>query len=55
MIRPGVVLVKLQILSQGTVPRRTACGEPLDAIQDGALEPLCAADDLVVSLDRVDE
>src|SRR5215510_8502202 len=55
MIRPGVVLVKLQILSQGTVPRRTVCGEPHDAIQDGALEPLCAADDLVVSLDRVEE
>jgi peptidoglycan lytic transglycosylase len=55
MLRPGVVLVKLQILSQGAVPRRTACGEPRDAIQDGALEPLCAADDLVVSLDRVDE
>src|SRR6266567_1740320 len=55
MLRPGVVLVKLQILRQGTVPRRTACGEPLDAVQDGALEPLCAADDLVVSLDRVDE
>ena len=55
ILRPGVVLVKLQILSQGTVPRRTACGEPLDAIQDSALEPLCAADDLVVSLDRVDE
>jgi rare lipoprotein A len=55
MIRPGVVLVKLQILSQGTVPRRTACGEPLDGVQDGALEPLCAAEDLVVSLDRLDE
>ena len=55
MIRPGVVLVKLQILSQGTIPRRTACGEPLEAIQDGALQPLCVADDLVVSLERVDE
>jgi len=55
MIRPGVVLVKLQVLSQGTGPRRTACGEPLDAIQDSTLEPLCAADDLVVSLDRVEE
>jgi len=55
MIRPGVVLVKLQVLSQGSVPRRTACGEPLDAIQDGTLEPLCAADDRVVSLDRVEE
>ena len=55
MIRPGVVLVKLQILSQGTVPRRTVCGEPVEAIQDGALEPLCAADDLVVSLDCVEE
>jgi len=55
MLRPGVVLVQLQILSQGTAPRRTACGEPLHAIQDGALEPLCAADDLVVSLDRVEK
>jgi rare lipoprotein A len=55
MIRPGVVAVKLQILSQGTIPRRTACGEPLEAIQDGALGPLCVADDLVVSLDCVDE
>ncbi len=55
LVRPGVVLVKLQILSQGTVPRRTAYGAPLDAVQDGALESLCAADDLVVSLDRADE
>ncbi len=55
LIRPGVVLVKLQILSQGTVPRRTACGEPPEAIQDGALAPLCTADDRVVSLDRVEE
>jgi rare lipoprotein A len=55
MLRPGVVLVKLKIVSQGTVPRRTALGTPLDAVQDGALEPLRAADDLAVSLDRVDE
>ncbi len=55
MVRPGVVLVKLQILSQGTVPRRTALGTPLGAVQDGALEPLHAEDDRVVSLDRVDE
>ena len=55
MVRPGVVLVKLQIISQGTVPRRTAYGAPRDAIHDGALESLCAADDLVVSLDRADE
>jgi peptidoglycan lytic transglycosylase len=55
MLRPGVVLVKLKIVSQSTVPRRTALGTPLDAVQDGALEPLHAADDLVVSLDRVDE
>jgi len=55
LIRPGVVLVKLEILRQGTVPRRTACGEPHDDIPDGALVPLCAADDLVVSLDRVEE
>ena len=55
MLRPGVVLVKLKIVSQGTVPRRTALGTSLDAVQDGALEPLRAADDLAVSLDRVDE
>jgi rare lipoprotein A len=55
MLRPGVVLVKLKILSQGTVPRRTALGTPLDAIQDGALEPLHAEDDLVVSRDSVYE
>ena len=55
LIRPGVVLVKLQILSHAPVPRRTACGEPFDTVQDGALEPLCGADDRVVSLTRVDE
>ena len=55
MVRPGVVLVKLQILSQGTVPRRTALGTPLGAVQDGAFENLCAAEDLVVSLDSVEE
>jgi hypothetical protein len=49
------VLVKLKIISQGTVPRRTAFGTSLDAVQDGVLEPLRAADDLVVSLDRVYE
>ena len=52
MVRPGVVLVKLQIISQGTVPRRTALGTPLNAVADGALEPLRAENDLVVSLDR---
>src|SRR5262249_4964385 len=52
LVRRGVVFVKLQILSQGTVPRRTALGTPLDAGEDGALEPLRAEDDLVVSLDR---
>jgi rare lipoprotein A len=55
IVRPGVVPVKLKILSQGTVSRRTAFGSPLDAVQDGALESLRAADDHVVSLDRVDE
>ena len=54
MLRPGV-LVKLQILSQSTAPRRTALGTPLDADQDGALEPLSAADDLVMSLARGDK
>jgi len=54
MIRPGVVPVKLQILSQGRGPQRTACGAPLDAFQDGTMEPLCTVDDLVVSLDRDD-
>jgi rare lipoprotein A len=51
MLRPGVVLVKLKILSRGTVPRRTALGTPLDAVQDGAPEPLRVEDDLVVSRD----
>jgi rare lipoprotein A len=55
MLRPGVVLVKLKILSHGTVPRRTASGTPLDAVQDGALKPLHAEDDLVVSRGRVYE
>jgi hypothetical protein len=47
--------VKLKILSQGTVPRRTALGTPLDAVQDGTLEPLRADDDLVVSRDHAYE
>jgi rare lipoprotein A len=51
MLRPGVVLVKLKILSQGTAPRRTALDTPLDAVQDGALDPLRVEDDLVVSRD----
>jgi rare lipoprotein A len=55
MLRPGVVLVQLKILNQGTVPRRTVLGTPLDAVQDGALEPLHAEDDLVVSRDRAYE
>jgi rare lipoprotein A len=55
MLRPGVVLVKLKILSQGTVPRRTALGTPLDAVQVGTLEPLRADDDLVVSRDHAYE
>ena len=40
MLRPGVVLVKLKILSQGTVPRHAALDTPLEAVQDGALELL---------------
>jgi len=55
MVRAGVVLVKLKIISQGTVPRRTASGAPLDAVQDGAFDNLCAAEDLVVSLESVEE
>ena len=55
MLRPGVVLVKLQILSQSTGPRHTALGTPLDADQDVTLEPLSAADDLVMSLARGDK
>lgn len=55
MLRPGVVLVKLKILSQGTAPRRTASGTPLEAVPDGALESPRAEDDLVVSRDRVYE
>jgi peptidoglycan lytic transglycosylase len=35
MIRAGVVRVKLKIISQGTVPRRTASGMSLDTVQDG--------------------
>ena len=54
MIRAGVVLVKLKIISQGTVPRHTASGTPLEAVQDGAFENLRAAEDLVVSLDSGD-
>jgi rare lipoprotein A len=55
MIPSGVVLVQLQIISQGTGPRRTAFGPPLDIVQDSALEPLRAVADLVVFFDRVDE
>jgi rare lipoprotein A len=54
MLRSGVVLVTLQILSPGTEPRRTALDTPLDAVHDGALETLRAEDGLVVSLDRGD-
>jgi rare lipoprotein A len=55
MIRPGVVLVTLQILSLGTEPRRTELGTPPYAVQDGAMEALRAEDALVVSLDRGDQ
>ena len=55
MLRSGVVLVTLQILSPGTEPRRTALDTPLDAVHDGALEMQRAEDGLVVSFDRGDE
>jgi rare lipoprotein A len=55
MVRPGVVLVTLQIISQGTVPRRTALGTPFNGVEDGTLEPLGTMDDHLVSLDRGDE
>jgi len=55
MLRAGVVLVKLQILSQDTGSHRTALGPPREADQDGTLEPLRAEADLVVSLDREEE
>jgi rare lipoprotein A len=55
MLRPGVVFVKLKILSQGTGPRHAALDTPLEAVQDGALELLPAKDDLAVSRDRVYE
>ena len=55
IVRTGVALVKLKIINQGTVPQRTASGTPLDAVQDGAFENLRTAEDLVVSLDSVDE
>ncbi len=54
MVRTGVTRVKLTIIRQGTVPRRTASGAPLEAFPDGAFEKVHAADDLVVSLDSVD-
>ena len=55
MVRAGVVPVKLKIISQGTVPRRTASGTPLEAVQGGAFENLSAVEDLVVSFDSVDK
>ena len=55
IVRTGVALVKLKIINQGTVPQRTASGAPLEAVQDGAFDNLCAAEDLVVSLDSVEE
>jgi rare lipoprotein A len=55
MLRPGLVLVKLKILSQGTAPRHAALDTPLEAVQGGALELLPAEDDLVVSRDRLYE
>jgi len=55
MVRAGVVPVKLIIASQGTAPRHTASGTPINAVQDGASENLHTAEDLVVSLDKVHE
>jgi rare lipoprotein A len=55
MVRAGVVPVKLKIVSQGTVPQRTASGTPLNAIQDDAFENLYTAEDLGVSLDTTYE
>jgi rare lipoprotein A len=54
MVRAGVVLVTLKIIRQGTVPRRTASGVPLEIVPDGAFDNLCAAEDLVVSLESVE-
>ena len=55
MVRTGVVLVKLTIISPGTVPQRTASGAPLEAVQEGAFDTLYAAEDHVVSLESVVE
>ena len=55
MVRTGVARVTLQILRQGTVPRRAASGAALDAVPDGTCDNRCAAEDLVVSLERVEE
>jgi rare lipoprotein A (peptidoglycan hydrolase) len=55
MVGSGVVRVKLTILSQGTVPRHTVLGTPRNAVEDGALESLCAEEALVVSLGRGEE
>jgi rare lipoprotein A len=54
MVRAGVVPVKLKIISQGTVPRRTVSDAPLEAIQGGALK-LSAVEDLMVSFESVDK
>jgi rare lipoprotein A len=54
MLRHGVVLVKLQILSQGTVLQRTGLDTPLDTVPDSVQEPLRAVEDRVVSFERVD-
>jgi rare lipoprotein A len=55
MVRAGVVPVKLKIVSQGTARRYAASDTPLNAVQDDAGENLHTAEDLVVSLDEVDE
>ena len=55
MLRAGVVLVTLQILSPGTEPRRTALATPRNTVPDGVLETLRPEDGFGVSLDRGDK
>jgi rare lipoprotein A len=47
LVHTGVARVKLKIIKQGTVPRRTASGAPRDAVQDGAFENLRTEEELV--------
>ena len=55
MLRAGVVLVKLQVLGQGTGAQRTALGAPREADQDGALALQPGQADPMMSLHREDE